>query len=68
MKIAVTQEDLEDIKEIALRHYNNENVFNLSPDAFWGKSVLNAVQELLLKKGIKIEIEYPSTYPYEIKS
>ncbi len=68
MNINVTQEELEELKETALRLYNNENIFNLTSDAFWGKAVLSATQEMLQKKGIEIKIEYPSTYPYQVKS
>lgn len=68
MMITMTQEDLEDLKEISLHHYNNENVLNLSSEAFWGKAVLLGIQEILKRKGVELQVEYPSTYPYQIKS
>lgn len=66
--ISVSTDDLEKLREKSLSLYSNENVFNLSPEAFWGKCTLMATRDLLEKKGIELQLEFPSTYPFQIKS
>jgi hypothetical protein len=66
--ISVSTDELEKLREKSLSFYNNQNVFNLSPESYWGKCVLLATCEMLAKKGIELQVEFPSTYPFQVKS
>ncbi len=67
-KVKFTEEELEFLKERSLFFYQEDNVYGMTSEAFWGKCVLKSVQELLYKKGVVIEVELPSTHPFQIIS
>jgi hypothetical protein len=66
--IVITIDDLEGLKEKSLSLYCDANVYGLTPEAFWGRCVMKSTIELLEKKGVELQVEFPSTFPFQIKS